>query len=417
VALFAALNSATYPFLPENRIMPKAREQRKGRRKGSRNKGYFFRKGRGWVMKVGSRFVALEDEQRNRLRDQRTPKEVIEAAYERAKAKAKAEADAKAKGIRLPDSVTVLDVCMLYLVKAQNEDSKKTFNDRADTLYDFCTGLPARFRDKKNGKPVPEPSKDDYIHRGYGKMPISELKPLHIDQWLHAHKTWKGGKRTRVQAVKRALNYAVESGLIPANPIKGKRLARQNARVTYLTPEQETALLSEANAAMASAIKVCIRTGARPGCEFGKLTARHVKDHGDRMEWTFQPQESKTKRLRVIRITDPEIIAIVRQQIAKHPSGELFRNTLGEPWTRNSISRAFRETRKRVEQKGMEFDKDTCMYSCRHTYAKRTLQGFWTGRQTNIETLARLMGNSPQVCRDHYLQWTDSYNEPLWESA
>ena len=71
----------------------------------------------------------------------------------------------------------------------------------------------------------------------------------------------------------------------------------------------------------------------------------------------------------------------------------------------------------RCAKKGIEFDVDTCMYSCRHTYAKRTLQGYWTGKQTNIETLARLMGNSPQVCRDHYLQWTETYNEPLWESA
>src|SRR5262249_14166652 len=161
--------------------------------------------------------------------------------------------------------------------------------DRADTLYDFCTGLPSRFRDKENGKTPPIPTQDDYVHRGYGRMPISEFKPLHIDQWLHAHETWKGGKRTRVQAVKRAFNYGVESGLIPANPIKGKRLSKQNARVTYLTPEQETALLNEANEAFAIAIKVCIRTGSRPGCEFGKLTARHVTDHGDKMEWRFGP--------------------------------------------------------------------------------------------------------------------------------
>ncbi len=400
--------------------MPKAREQRKGRRKGSRNKGFFYRDKRGWVMKVGTRFVPLLDEQGNRLRDKVTPKEVIEAAYDRLKARVKAEAEAKLSGVKLPDTVTILDVCMLYLVKAEHEDSAKTFKDRADTLYDFCTGLPARFRDKKNGKEVPEPTESDYIHRGYGKMPISELKPLHIDQWLHAHATWKGGRRTRVQAVKRALNYAVESGLIPANPIRGKRLAPQNARVTYLTPEQETALIDAANPAFAMAIKVGIRTGARPGCEFGKLTARHVIDHGDKMEWRFGPNEGKrtrANRTRVIRITDPEIIAIVREQIAKHPDGVIFRNTLNEGWTRDCISRSFRETRKRAELTGVQFDKDACMYSCRHTYAKRTLQGYWTGKQTNIETLARLMGNTPQVCAAHYLQWTDSYEGPLWESA
>lgn len=87
--------------------------------------------------------------------------------------------------------------------------------------------------------------------------------------------------------------------MIAANPIKGYKTPKQNARVTYLTPEQETELLAAANPALATAIKVCIRTGARPGCEFARLTARHVEDHGERMEWTFQPSESKTNIRRI----------------------------------------------------------------------------------------------------------------------
>ena len=89
----------------------------------------------------------------------------------------------------------------------------------------------------------------------------------------------------------------------------------------------------------------------------------------------------------------------------------------GKPWQANNFRRRFVELRHRLEAKGMEFDADCCMYSCRHTYAKRTLQGYWTGKPTNIETLAKLMGNTPQVCREHYLQWCESYNEVLWENC
>ncbi len=60
---------------------------------------------------------------------------------------------------------------------------------------------------------------------------------------------------------------------------------------------------------------------------------------------------------------------------------------------------------------------DCCMYSCRHTYAKKILEGYWSGRPTNIETLARMMGNTPQVCRDHYLNWSKIDNDPIWEVA
>ncbi len=38
-------------------------------------------------------------------------------------------------------------------------------------------------------------------------------------------------------------------------------------------------------------------------------------------------------------------------------------------------------------------------------------------KPTTIEYLARLTGISSQVCRDHYLQWTSSYEEVLWDCA
>lgn len=246
-------------------------------------------------------------------------------------------------------------------------------------------------------------------------MAVEKLKPIHIDRWLQAHPKWKGFRRTKIQAVKRALNYGVESGLIERNPIKGYKTPKQRSRVTYFTPEQEKALIEAANPAFAVAIKVCIRTGARPGCEFAKLTAKHVKDHGERMEWVFQPEEFKTDNLRIIRIIDPEIIAIVRERLDR--DGPIFRNRSGSPWKRYNLTERMRVLKRQLMKNGIEFDEDACMYTCRHTYAKRVLQGYWSGKPTNIETLARLMGNSPHVCQTHYLQWSDSYESPLWANA
>jgi hypothetical protein len=373
-----------------------------GRHKGSTNRGYFYRAGRGWFSQSDGRMIALRDDKGEPLRSKATPVAELRAALRRV------EAAPAPNG----NGVTILEVCDAYLAKAKDDGADKTYQDRSDTLFDFCFGLPPRFRNSDE-KPTPA----DSIHKGYADSLASALRPLDIDQWLSVHKTWKGGKRSRVQAVKRAMNYGVECGLLTDSPLMGYKVARQNARVTYLTPEHETALCESANPALAIAIKVCIRTGARPGCEFAALTAAHVTDHGERMEWVFQPDESKTKLLRILRITDADVIRIVREQIALHPTGQLFRNTRGGVWKRQNLALAFRKAKKRLAKKGIEFDKDACMYSCRHTYAKRILQGFWSGKQTNIETLARLMGNSPQVCRDHYLQWTETYNEPLWESA
>ncbi|MBX3427598.1 MAG: hypothetical protein KF688_18100 [Pirellulales bacterium] len=373
-----------------------------GRNSGSRNRGYFYRTGRGWYAQVEGRMKRLVDDDGQALKSKTTPAAVLKAALERAKAPEEPEPG---------DGVTVLDVCDAYLAKVKAEGAPATYAGRGDTLYDLCYGLPGRFRRKGT------PTAKDYIHKGYGQFPVSELKPIHLDRWLQAHPRWKGARRTKIQAVKRAFNYGVEAGLIPLNPIKGYKTPKQRARVTYITPEQEKALIAEANAALGEAIKVCIRTGARPGCEFAKLTAAHVRDQGKRMEWVFKSDESKTRNLRTIRITDPEIIKIVRKQAQRHRSGPIFRNAEGRPWTRELLGEKFRKLKARVSNQGIEFDADCVMYSCRHTYAKRILQGYWSGKATNIETLAKLMGNTPEVCRDHYLQWCDHYSEPLWEAV
>ena len=173
-------------------------------------------------------------------------------------------------------------------------------------------------------------------------------------------------------------------------------------------------MIEYASPAFAVALKVCIRTGARPGCEFAALTKQHVRDYGDRMEWVFKPDESKTKKLRRILITDQDIIDLVR---GKMQDGVIFRNRSGSPWSRRMLSQNFRRVKGRAEKDGVVLDPDSCMYSCRHTYAKRTLEGYWSGKAASIKTLARLMGNSVQVCIEHYLQFSEADNEMLWSVA
>ena len=205
--------------------------------------------------------------------------------------------------------------------------------------------------------------------------------------------------------------------MLTKNPIKGYKVARPNARKTYITPEQEEAMYKFANPALATLIRVCIRTGARYGCEFCKLTAKHVKIDKDRMEWRFSAKESKTRKLRIVRVTDPQIISLVAGQIKMYPEGPLFRNTKGEPWTTSNLKEAFARLRRKLAKNNVHLDQDSCLYGVRHTYAKRTLQGYWTGKPTNIETLSILMGNTREVCWQHYAEWCDTYTDPLWNAA
>ncbi|MDB5391206.1 MAG: hypothetical protein JWM11_6852, partial [Planctomycetaceae bacterium] len=167
--------------------------------------------------------------------------------------------------------------------------------------------------------------------------------------------------------------------MITISPIRGYRIPKSVSRVTYLTPDQETEMHKIVSPSFLNALKVCVRTGARFGCEFAILTADHIRDHSDRIEWVYKPEESKTKKQRILRVMDADIIAIVRDQMKKHRVGPIFRSESGEPWTRAMLSQNFRRAKAKLKQQGIQLNQDACMYSCRHTYAKRTLEGYWSG--------------------------------------
>jgi len=383
--------------------------RKRGRKKGSQSKGYYFRTGRGWFATGGG---PLLDEDGKPLKDRGTAVKTLQAAFARQLLDKQPEP--------VPDDPTLIEVCQAYLDYSRSHDAAATYGNRAGTLFDFCFGLPAKFREKKDA--TKQEREAARIHKGFGALRVSQLKKVHIDQWIAHHPTWKGARRTKIQAVKRALNYCAESGLTAVNPIKGYKVAKQRKRLTYLTPEQESEAYKHANPALAMAIKVCIRTGARYGCEFAKLSARHVTMTERGMEWRFPESESKTKRLRIIRIPKTErvareVIKITQQQMRLHPKGPIFRTVRGVPWTQTHLKSQFSQMRARLKASGVELDADSCTYMLRHTYAKRTLAGYWTGKPCTIEALAELMGNTRDVCWEHYAQWCDAYTDPLWESA
>jgi integrase len=299
--------------------------------------------------------------------------------------------------------VTLEAVCTYYVDRATRENRSTTVEKRADTLFDLCYGFSPKWRETESRKPGLPPAKER-IHPGYGKLTIEELRPHHLEDWLDAHPGWKtaAGRKTRLQAVKRALNRAAKGGLIPKDHgIRGMSVPAGRARATYISPEQEKVLLSFCNPPLKTALQVLIRTGMRPGCELAKVTAAHFVDHGDRIEIVFSPDEAKTNRERVIFLKESWLVELFRKQAKQHPSGPLFRNKLGGPWHEKTLYRGFTRALKKAKQT-IEFDSDVCLYSTRHTYAKRALTGYWTGRPINMDLLATLMGNTPQVCAKHY---------------
>jgi integrase len=418
VAILLAINLPNCRFkkwypIGETTAMPR---KSKGRKRGSRNKGFFYRRSHSvWCANVGGKFVPLTDERGMRLKAADCPLLVVKDAYGRfLKTQPKPSATCGA---------TLEQVCNYYLSRAKTESRASTVEKRADTLFDLCYGLPARWRPVEGRTLVRKPTAADKIHPGYGSMTIAELRPHHLEDCIDAHKGWASdsGRKTRLQAVKRALNRAARGGLIPKDhPIRGMFVPRGRARVTYITDQQEQALLETAGSALKLALRVLIRTGMRPGCEFAKLTAASVVDHGERLELHFKASEAKNNRARIIRIKEKWLIDEIRKHVNRFPDGPLFRNSVGGAWEVNALSRAFRRALDRAKETGVEFDDDVCLYSCRHTFAKRALIGYWTDKPINMELLASLMGNTPKVCAEHYadiLKELSGLDELLWAAC
>jgi len=172
-----------------------------------------------------------------RIKDKGTPEEGTVAAYGQWK---EAQEAARKAAAHKPQSgkVTIEDVCRVYLAEARDKGAHQTFLGRADALFDLCYGLPSRFR-AKDGTPTPmtnqrkDEAKAARTHPGYGRMEAKHFIPLHIDEWLRAHKSWKGSQRNRIQAVKRAFSYAKKSGLIAEDRVS-KYSVRDRRTALYL---------------------------------------------------------------------------------------------------------------------------------------------------------------------------------------
>ena len=107
---------------------------------------------------------------------------------------------------------------------------------------------------------------------------------------------------------------------------------------------------------------------------------------------------------------------MVRQQVAKYPTGKLFRDSKGRPWTTDTLGAAFFRLKRKLVGLKVTIGHESVFYSCRHTFAKRMLGGFW-GAQVSLEILAGLMGNTPAVCFSHYAAWSEKYVEPMWAAV
>ena len=172
-------------------------------------------------------------------------------------------------------------------------------------------------------------------------MDVGDLNPSHVTTWLNSHKGWNSTtKRNAITALQRGFNWAVKNRGLARNPIRGMEKPEAKRRTTRRSPPEEfDELLKHVHdVPFRDLLIVSYDSGSRPQ-ETKQLEARHLQL--DKQRAVIPGEEAKRGRTRAIYFPTDRSMEIVKRLAKEHPTGPLFRNNKGKPWTGFAVKLRF----------------------------------------------------------------------------
>jgi len=258
--------------------------------------------------------------------------------------------------------VVIVDEFLEWCEKHRSPDTYRWYKDR---LNSFCQSIPA-------------------------DLAVDKFKPYHVQKWVDAREGLaSGSRRNLIAAAKRALRWAEEQGYVDRSPLANMRKPACGRKEQIVSAAEYQRLLDRTkDQEFRDLLTVTWETGCRPQ-ESLRVEARHVDLAGQR--WVFPPSESKGKKTpRVVYLT-AVAVEVCERLMKRHPTGELFRNVDGAPWTPDATNCRFQRIRKAT---GVKYS----LYALRHTWINRMLL-----KGVDAFTVAVLAGHSdPSMLAKHY---------------
>lgn len=257
--------------------------------------------------------------------------------------------------------------------KREAEDNLKALQkqtEKAPTEVGAVAGLLDAFLDwteANRAKKTYKGYKDfcqSFLNR-WPKLRVDNLSPEHVTNWLADQKHWNSTtKRGAITCLQRAVNWGMRNWKLTSNPLHRMEKPEAKRREKILTEKEWKKLLAAIpDAELKELLVVSNEVGCRPQ-EIRALEARHVDLQNQ--FWFIPKEEAKGKRKpRVVYMT-PVALKIVKRLVKEHPTGKLFLNTRGRPWTASSVKCRFA---KLEEKLGVRY----CLYNLRHTWFTRKL--------------------------------------------
>ena len=180
----------------------------------------------------------------------------------------------------------------------------------------------------------------------YPDMKVSQLRPFHVEQWVDQYDIAVTTRHNYFRSIKTCLKWAVKQGYIQSSPLKDMEVPSPERREVYIPPDEFEALLVHVpDGTLRDLMVTTYHTGCRPQ-ESLRLIDQYVELENAR--WVFPQSKSKGKRAPRIVYLDDEALAITKRLLAESDGGELFRNSRGRPWTKDSVNSAVDRVRVRM---------------------------------------------------------------------
>lgn len=207
---------------------------------------------------------------------------------------------------------------------------------------------------------------------------------------------------TFIKCLKACFNWGVKTGRISKHPFAQLKATFKRSKRTVVPDATLHKILANADASLSVFVEALRGTGCRPS-EIARVTAADV--HGP----TWVLTEHKTEETGAPRVVwlSQSMQELTKRLVAENPTGPIFRNSRGKPWTKNAIVIRFRTLRKELG-----LPKGVIAYATgRHSYITTALTN---GVPTAV--VAHLTGTSEKVIRRHYAH-LDAEAEFMLKSA
>jgi integrase/recombinase XerD len=214
---------------------------------------------------------------------------------------------------------------------------------------------------------------DNYVSAfsaALGEKPCSAITKGTVVAWVNKKESWGDyAKRDAIASVKQMFKWGLAEKHISDNPVATLVNPKPEPRDRVMSDAEHAWLIAAArcqkeNGKEFALVLMASRCGVRPQ-QIREVTGANVVG----CTWVFKKHKTRGKTKKPLVVFLPPCLAtLTRMLVRKYPTGPLFRQESGRPWSKDTIARRLLRLRRKLG-----ISDDVIMYAYRHTYATNAM--------------------------------------------